>query len=124
VRFLGHRDDMPELFARARVVAVPSRHEGLVRAMVEGMRCARPIVSFDVCSAREMLEEQAPGAGLVVERGDYQGMASALLHYCSDADAAAEAGRIGEAAAKRLFGPEEVVERYEETYDSLERNLA
>ena len=119
VRFLGYRSDIPELMARSTVLAVASRHEGLVRAMIEGMACARPIVSFDVCSAREILEDQAPGAGAVVDLGDHAGMAKEIVRYWSDRTAATLAGEKGLSAARRLFDADEVVGRYEAAYDLL-----
>ena len=119
VEFLGYRADVPELMARSSVVAIASRHEGLVRAMIEAMSCARPVVSFDVCSAREVLDEQSDGAGVVVDGGDHQGMADAILRYCGDRALAASAGEKGRAAALRLFAPDEVVSRYERVYAGL-----
>jgi glycosyltransferase involved in cell wall biosynthesis len=121
VRFLGYRTDIPELMANASVVAVSSRHEGLVRAMIEAMACARPVVSFDVASAREMLEEQSGGAGTVVEAGDHQAMAEAIVRYCRDEALAEQAGARGRATAERLFAADPVVERYEEVYERLSR---
>lgn len=119
VRFLGYRDDVPELMQRSAVVAVASRHEGLVRSMIEAMSCARPVVSFDVCSARELLEDQAGGAGIVVRSGDHEAMAEAILGYCRDPAAAALAGEKSHAAACRLFQPGTVVNRYEGVYEML-----
>ena len=119
VTFLGYRTDLPELFRQASVVAIPSRHEGLMRGMIEAMACARPVVSFDVCSAREVLEEESDGAGTVVRHGDYDAMADALVRYATDRDAQAAAGRAGSSAARRLFDPEQVVERYESAYRRL-----
>jgi glycosyltransferase involved in cell wall biosynthesis len=119
VQFLGYRNDIPELMREATVVAVPSRHEGLVRAMIEAMSCARPVVSFDISSAREMLEDESGGAGMVVEWGDFAGMAEAILRYCNDRALASAAGEKGVAAARRLFSPAAVTERYERAYDLL-----
>jgi len=120
VKFLGYRADVPALFERCTVVAIASRHEGLVRAMIEGMSCARPVVSFDICSAREILEEKSAGAGIVVPSGDFEGMAKAILGYCHDPEAAARAGDKGRRAASNLFIRDEVVGRYERVYDTLE----
>lgn len=119
VKFLGFRSDMPDLLARAAVVAVTSRHEGLVRAMVEAMSSARPVVSFDVCSARELLEEQSGGAGTVVRAGDYDGMSEAIIRYCSDPALALKAAEAGAETASRLFAPDSVVRRYEQVYQML-----
>jgi len=121
VRFLGFRQDLPELFARASVVAVPSRHEGLMRGMIEAMSCGSPVVSFDVCSAREILEEKSDAAGTVVRSGDFDGMAEALLRYATQPEAHALASSAGIAAARTLFDPAKVVERYERVYLDLDQ---
>jgi glycosyltransferase involved in cell wall biosynthesis len=118
-QFLGYRSDVPQLMARSAVVAIPSRYEGLVRAMIEAMSCQRPVVSFDVCSAREILEDEAGGAGMVVGHADYAAMTEAILKYCSDRPLAASAGEKGRAAAARLFDPQAVVSRYEDVYKAL-----
>jgi glycosyltransferase involved in cell wall biosynthesis len=119
VRFLGYRGDIAEVMASSTVIAIPSHHEGMVRAMIEAMSCARPVVSFDVCSAREILEKQSGGAGVVVNSGDYNAMADAIIDYCCNSDRAAEAGRKGHSTAARLFAGGAVVERYERVYDRL-----
>jgi glycosyltransferase involved in cell wall biosynthesis len=119
IRFLGYRADLPELLRKASVVAIPSRHEGLVRGMIEAMSCGRPVVSFDVCSAREILEAKAAGAGSVVRMGDFEAMASALIHYATDERARAAAGEAASEAARTLFTPDRVVDRYERVYREL-----
>lgn len=120
VRFLGYRADVPELMQRSAVIAVASRHEGLVRSMIEAMSCARPVVSFDVCSAREVLEQQSDGAGTVVNMGDHEAMADAIIRYIRTPGLAASAGTKGCSTAARLFDPEAVVSRYERIYEALE----
>ncbi len=119
VRFLGFQSDLPELMRQASVVAIPSRHEGLMRGMIEAMSCGRPVVSFDVCSAAEILEERSGGAGVVVEHGDHAGMAEALIRYATDAETRRAAGQLGSKAAAELFDAKTVVERYERVYRQL-----
>ena len=46
VRFLGHRDDIPDLLAAADVFAFPSLYEGLGCAVIEAMAMEPPIVAF------------------------------------------------------------------------------
>ena len=117
VRFLGFRSDLPELYGQANVIAVPSRHEGLMRGMIEAMSCARPVVSFDVCSAREVLEDK--DAGAVLALGDHDGMAKAIIRYASNRDLQGAAGQAGSSTALDLFDPDKVVERYERVYRAL-----
>jgi glycosyltransferase involved in cell wall biosynthesis len=122
VRFLGYRNDLPDLIRQASVVAIPSRHEGLMRGMIEAMSCGRPVVSFDVCSAREVLEGEPAAAGAVLPMDDYEGMARALIRYATDGEAQISAGRAGSAVARLLFDPEEVTERYERVYRELSKH--
>jgi glycosyltransferase involved in cell wall biosynthesis len=119
VRFLGFRSDLPQVIRDSSVVAIPSRHEGLVRGMIEAMSCGRPVVSFDVCSAREILEEKSSGAGAVLQSGDYAGMAESLIRYATDREAQVTAGRAGSALARQLFNADTVAERYERVYREL-----
>lgn len=119
VKFLGFRGDLPELIGKSNAVVVPSRHEGLMRGMIEAMSCGRPVVSFDVCSAHEMLVEKSGGAGAVLDQGDYAGMAKALIHFALDPAAQAAAGEAGSRAARDLFDADQVVERYEQVYRRL-----
>jgi glycosyltransferase involved in cell wall biosynthesis len=122
VRFLGYRADLANIIAQASVIAVPSRHEGLMRGMIEAMSCGRPVVSFDICSAREVLLDISGGAGAVVNLADYPAMADALVHYATDRRARAEAGAAGSAAARVLFDPQAVVGKYEQIYCELEKH--
>ena len=106
----------PELIAQARVIAIPSRHEGLMRGMIETMAIGRPVVSTDVCSAREMLERVSGRAGIVVPLGRHREMTDAIVHYCTDRAAAEQDGQRGSETARRLFDPAAVVARFEAAY--------
>jgi glycosyltransferase involved in cell wall biosynthesis len=119
VRFLGYRTDLPDVYREATVVAVCSRYEGLMRGMIEAMSCGRPVVSFDVCSAREMLEDEAGAAGAVVRSGNYQGMADELIRFATDFKFRASAGAAGSNLAHKLFDADRVTERYERVYREL-----
>ena len=90
--------------------------------MIEAMSCGRPVVSFDICSARELLEEKSGGAGTVVPSGDHDAMARELIRYATDAAARDAAGAKGVAAAHELFDPARVAGRHESAYRALGRD--
>jgi glycosyltransferase involved in cell wall biosynthesis len=117
VTFAGYARDVADWYGALDAVAVASRNEGLARCTIEAAACGTPVVSFDVCSAREILE--ARGCGLVVRRGDFGALADALASLASDEGARARLGGRGAAAARELFDPSEVVRAHERLYLSL-----
>jgi glycosyltransferase involved in cell wall biosynthesis len=87
-----------------------SEKEGLARCMIEAISCGTPFVSFDVASAREILEQH--DCGVVVPEGDYAQLSAAIARLCGNpGDLAAKAGR-GIATGRRLFSAETVVSSY------------
>lgn len=117
VRLDGHQTDMRRCYRALDCVVVASAHEGLSRPMIEALSWGCPVVSFDVCSAREILEDQ--GGGIVVPQGDYAGLLAACSRLAQDPEQARRLGDVGARVAVRLFGPESVVRGYERLYESL-----
>ncbi|MBB5686202.1 glycosyltransferase involved in cell wall biosynthesis [Sphingobium boeckii] len=68
VHFLGNlpHETLPDLFAAADVMALPSESEGLANAWVEALACGTPIVISDVGGAQELMDR--PEAGRIVPR--------------------------------------------------------
>ncbi|HKY37047.1 MAG TPA: glycosyltransferase family 4 protein [Polyangiaceae bacterium] len=82
VRFLGHRDDVPELMVAADVFALPSLWEGLGGVLIEAMALELPIISSDLPPTREVLADGK--RGLLVAPGDEAATARALLRLAAD----------------------------------------
>ena len=87
VRFLGHRDDLPEILAAADIFAFPSRYEGLGGVLLEAMALALPIVASDIPAVRETVDEGCNA--VLVPPGHPEPLAAAL------ADLLADPGRRG-----------------------------
>jgi glycosyltransferase involved in cell wall biosynthesis len=66
VRFLGLVDykTMPLLNRAADVAVLPSKAEGLANVWIEALCCGTPLVTTDVCGAREVMDR--PEAGQIV----------------------------------------------------------
>lgn len=120
VSFVGYAENVADWYQALDAVAVPSRNEGLARCMIEAMACGTPVVSFDVCSAREILE--ARGCGVVVESGNHDALSEAIAALAWDGARRAALGSAGARAARELFDPSEVVGAYERLYLSLAGN--
>jgi glycosyltransferase involved in cell wall biosynthesis len=114
VIFHGFRSNVEDWLAAIDIVLVASRSEGLARCMIEAMACGTPVVSLDVCSAREMLEPT--GAGYVVGRDDWMGLAAAMRDLGTDPDRRAAMGRAGRKAALARFSTQRVAEDWHDLY--------
>lgn len=56
VRFLGHRNDVPDLLAAADLFVFPSLFEGLGGSLIEASALGLPIVASDLPAIREVVE--------------------------------------------------------------------
>jgi glycosyltransferase involved in cell wall biosynthesis len=96
VRFLGWRDDLPDLLHALDVFVLPSLNEGMGRALVEAMAAGRPIVASRAGGIPEVLADGQ--AGLLVEPANAGALAEALARVLGDP---ALAARLAEAARPR-----------------------
>ncbi len=119
VRFLEYRSDMPELIARAHVVCISSRYEGLMRTMIEAVSMARPVVSTDVSSASEILEQPDRRAGYVMPIDFNADVARTIVRLCEDEEHNRMLGANGVMIAREKFDRARVIEAYESVYDSF-----
>jgi glycosyltransferase involved in cell wall biosynthesis len=60
-RFLGHVDNIENVWATHHALALPSRFEGLPLAVVEAMLCGRPVVVTDVAGNAEVVRDGVTG---------------------------------------------------------------
>lgn len=110
VVFTGYTTAVEKWYQACDVIVVPTRKEGLARCMIEALACGTPVVSFDVCSAREILERQR--CGIVAAQGDYEHLCAALVNLAGSPELRAGYGASGAAAARRLFSAEASISSY------------
>ena len=110
----GARDDVAEILAALDVFVLPSLAEGISNTILEAMATGLPIVATNVGGNAELIE--AGRTGELVQAGDDDALAKALLAYASDQERARAAGRAGRARAERLYGVDTMVARYAALY--------
>ncbi len=82
VRFLGRREDVPQLLAACDVFALPSLYEGSSLAVLEAMAAGAPVVSSAIGGTDELIEDGS--SGLLVPPGNAKALAAALRRVLGD----------------------------------------
>ena len=117
VRFLGGRDDVPDLLEACDAFVLPSRQEGLGVAALEAMARGRAVVASAVGGLAELVHDEE--TGLLVPPDDAPALAGALARLVADP---ALAERLGAAGARRVeasFRPDAMVTSYEALYREI-----
>lgn len=117
VRFVGFCSDVHRWYQACDVIVIPTRKEGLARCMIEALACGTPVVSFDVASAREILEEHQ--CGRVVPQGGYDELCTEIARLEQSPSLRAELGAAGACVAPRLFSAGSCLEKYRDLVLSL-----
>jgi glycosyltransferase involved in cell wall biosynthesis len=114
VRFVGFTAQVACWYQALDLTVVASRREGLARCMIESLACGTPVISFEVCSAREILVEHQCGG--VFPQGDYGDLVDAIVQFGQTPPLREQWRLAGIQTARLLFQPQAVVEQYEALY--------
>jgi len=116
----GVFDDVDELLAAADLFVLPSREEGMSRALLEAMAAGLPIVASDIPGNRNLVSDGEHG--LLVPPGDVDALSAAV---CRLLDEPEPAGRLGAAARDRLqneFSLAAMAEKHLALFETLLRS--
>jgi glycosyltransferase involved in cell wall biosynthesis len=114
VRFLGFVSPVQKAVEQAAIVVVPSLGEGFGMVALEAMERARPVIASAVGGLPEIVADGE--TGLVVQPGDAEALADAIVSLAGDLERAAAMGRAGRARALTEFTPERSAQRIEDLY--------
>ena len=114
VRYLGARDDVPELLKASYLLALPSYKEGFPRTVLEAMSMGRPVVASDVAGCNEAVTNGFNG--LLCEVKSSADLAAKIEILLNDENLAAQMGRNGRELAVREFDERAVARKYIEIY--------
>jgi glycosyltransferase involved in cell wall biosynthesis len=103
-----HHDELQELYARAAVVACPSRREGFGVACLEAMAHGRPVVATSVGGLLDLVVDDE--TGIVVPPRDPAALRSALERLLADPDLRRRLGAAGRERARTHFSWETVTD--------------
>lgn len=93
VRFLGYRDDVPELLTVSNVFTLCSYREGLPRSVMEAMAAGKPVVATNIRGNRDLVEDGVNG--YLVRLGEPRSLADAIIKLFSNPERAQRMGKEG-----------------------------
>ena len=117
VRFLGVREDVPNLLAAADVFVLSSLSEGISVTLLEAMAASLPIVATAVGGNPEVVVHGE--TGLLSPRRDAQAMGLNLAALATDPRRRAEMGNAGRRRVETVFTQERMHRRYAALYGEM-----
>lgn len=118
IEWLGKRDGMPQVFADAHIVCLPSTYgEGVPKVLIEAAASGRAIVTTDTAGCREIVRHDVNG--LLVPPSDTPALTTAIQSLIHDPERRARCGQAGRTIAVNEFSLEQVVKETFAVYESL-----
>ena len=114
VKFLGLRDDIPELLSKADVFLSCSEAEGLPNVVLEAEASGLPVVASDIPPHREALCDTAHQ--FLFRHDDIQGAVDNVLKILNDPDLYGELRRAGRQFVVEHYDAQTNLKRLEEMY--------
>jgi len=116
IKFLGNREDIPELLAQSDLFILPSRFEGLPVALLEAMAARLPVIASNISGSAEILEHERNG--LLFESENYLDLADKIFYLYNHRE---EMKRLEQNAYEYVHGFDisMMCEKYWELYKRL-----
>ncbi|ALS31799.1 hypothetical protein PTRA_a0441 [Pseudoalteromonas translucida KMM 520] len=118
ITYLGHRSDIPAIFADSNIVCLPSFYgEGVPKVLIEAAACGRAIVTTDNPGCRDAIIEGV--TGFTVPIRDSKALAIALQKLISEPELRVSMGNKARAFAEAEFDVDSVVAKHLDIYTNL-----
>ena len=114
VHLLGHVDDVRPLVVASAATVLPSKREGLSRAVLESLALGVPVVGSDIRGIAELV---VPGGGIVVPPGDRAGWAAAFAAVLDLPRPSEHAAALRQRLAEHSIGA--LIAMHEELYERV-----
>lgn len=109
-------DRIPELLGGADAVIHPSLREGLARVLPQSLLVGRPVISYDVDGAREVV---LPETGILLRPRDLNGLLRGIVRLAGDAGLRERMGHEGRRRFADQFRHETMTRELRSLYERL-----
>ncbi len=110
------RIEFPELLNAVDAVVHPSLREGLARVLPQSLLVERPVISYDIDGAREVVR---PETGILLKPRDIPGLERAILDLAADPEKRSSMGREGRRRFEHQFRHETMTAELRSLYERL-----
>jgi len=117
ITFLGHRDDISELYCGFDMFLLPSYREGFPRSAMEAAASGLPVVATDIRGCRQAVEDGR--SGFLVPLHDVDALTQRIMRLADDGDLRTSMGANGRRKAEAEFDDREVIRRTLSAYRRL-----
>jgi glycosyltransferase involved in cell wall biosynthesis len=119
IEFAGVKaaNEMPASYRGADVICLPSRHEGLPMALLEGMAFGLPVVATPVGGITDLVVQG--DSGFLVAPGSVDELADAIVTLAGDAELRERMGARGRERVRALAGSAAIVSQWRDLYAAL-----
>jgi len=107
---------MPEIMHASDIVVHASLREGLARAIPQAMLAGKPVISFDVDGASEVVDDHT---GILLPPRDVDDLQSAIETLAASPPLRAQLGRTGQSRCRERFDHNRMVDQIESVYKRL-----
>ncbi len=107
---------IPELLQAVDAVIHPSLREGLARVLPQSLLVGRPVISYDIDGAREVV---LPETGILLEPRDLEGLSQGILRLAADPALRAAMGAEGRRRFADQFRHETMTRQLRSLYERL-----
>lgn len=109
VKWLGHIDDMAELYRTVHLVVLPSYREGLPTSLTEAAAFGLPLIATDVPGCRDVVSDGVNG--LLIPVMDYEALADAISKLYVNRDLCHRFGLASRKLAEEKFDEEIIIKQ-------------
>ena len=117
IRLLGYRPDVAGVYQALDAFALSSYREGLPNVLLEAMAFEVPVVATRIAGIPALIEDGENG--LLVEPGDCDGLAGALVRLSDDALLRSQLAQSGRHTVESRFDFRQRMEKIAAVYDEL-----
>jgi glycosyltransferase involved in cell wall biosynthesis len=107
---------IPELLGALDAIVHPSLREGLARVLPQALLVGRPVISYDVDGAREVV---LPETGILLGPRDLEGLSAAILQLAADPALRHSLGQEGRRRFAHQFRHETMTSQLRALYERL-----